>query len=114
MPKRTPKTEGATVTDIKPTRAKQGELKGIEAPNHPELDTLMEEHDSQATAIGTGRQRLGELKVQLEQKADELRLKNYRHPTIPELVLTIAKGSTKVKVVRGKAKPAQHDEASGE
>lgn len=111
MPKRTSKE---VVTDInpisKPKRAKQTELAGIEAPSYPELDVLMEEHDSQSTAIGTGRQRLGELKVQLEQKAAELKVDNYRHPTIPELVLTIAKGTTKVKVVRAKAPAAAESE----
>lgn len=119
MPKRTKKPEQideAVATDITkppPKRAKQGELAGIEAASHPELNLLMEGIDECATAIGTARQRMGELKTQAEQKANALKLSNYRHPTaVPELVLTITEGSTKVKVVRAKSAPVEDEEAS--
>lgn len=91
---------------------KQTELAGIEAPSHPELDTLMEEHAAATSELGATRQRLGELNAQLEEKARELKLKNYRHPTaVPALVLTITTGSTKVKVVKAKA-TTEVDEAA--
>lgn len=91
---------------------KQTELAGIEAPNHPELDTLLEEHDAQTSALGAGRQRIGEINEQLEEKARELKLKTYRHPTaVPALILTISTGKTKVKVAKAKATTAV-DEAS--
>lgn len=116
MPKRTPKTEvptaGATVTPIneKPKRAKQGELAGIEAPNHPELDVLMEEHATLAESIGSARQRMGELNTQMLQEATKLGCTTYRHPTaVPALTLTVTEGTTKVKV-----KKAKHDDDGNE
>lgn len=108
MPKRTPKE--ATVTDIKKP-AKQGELSGIEAPSHPALDTLMEEHAACSERMGTDRQRLGELNAQLEQEAEKLKVTTYRHPTaVPTLTLTIKSGTAKVKVKKAKGDSEESDE----
>lgn len=115
MPNRTPKTETATVTDIKQKVAKQGELTGIEAPSHPALNTLMEEHAATSTQLGQARQRLGEINEQLLETAEKLKVEGaYRHPTaVPGLVLTIKKGSPKVKVAQAKAE-VEDEEASDE
>ncbi len=89
----------------KRTTKKQNELPGFEKPNHPELDTLLEEHAAQSSALGEARQRIGEINVQLEAKAKALGISNYRNDNaVPPLVLTITEGSTKVKVAKGKAK----------
>lgn len=86
--------------------AKQGELEGIEAPSHPELNPLMEEHAETAARMGTDRQRLGELNDELVEKAKKLKIVGtYKHPTaVPALTLTVKEGKTKAKVKR--AKPA--------
>ena len=114
MPKRTKKPEqideavaGATVTSIK----KQTELAGIEAPSHPELNTLMEEHATLSEQMGSARQRLGEINVQLEQEAEKLGVTTYRHPTaVPALTLTLTEGSTKVKVKKAKGDENEGDD----
>lgn len=107
MPKRTKKTN---VTPIK----KQGELAGLEKPNHPELDLLMEKHASTSADLGTARQALGEINEQLLATAEKLRVDTYRHPTaVPELLLTIKKGTPKVKVKQAES-DVDVDEASDE
>ena len=112
MPKRTTKPLNSK-NEATPKLAKQGELTGIEKPNHPELDTLMEEHASLSEELGTARQRIGELNVQLEQEATKLGVTTYRHPTaVPELVLTVTEGKSKVKVK--KAKGGDDSEADDE
>lgn len=114
MPKRTKTTEhhdAATVTDITKPRAKQGELNGIEAPSHPELDTLMEEHATIGERMGSDRQRLGELNTQMLQEATKLKVTTYRHPTaVPELVLTVTERAAKVKVKKAKGDESEADD----
>lgn len=92
---------------------KQGELAGIEAPSHPELNTLMEEHAETSTRMGEDRQRLGELNEQLITTAKKLGLDTYKHPTAtPALTLTVKPGTAKAKVKR--AKPAVEVDESGD
>ncbi len=108
----TAKPEGATVTE-KPKRAKQGELPGVEAPSHPELDTLMEEHATLGERMGADRQRLGELNAQMLQEATKLKVTTYRHPTaVPELTLTVTERTAKVKVKKAKGDDEGDDEAA--
>lgn len=113
MPKRTTKPEKideATVTDIKP-RTKQGELAGIEAPSHPELNPLMEELAELGETMGTTRQRMGEVNAQLLQEATKLKVTTYRHPTaVPELTLTVTERDAKVKVKKAKGDEEERDE----
>lgn len=96
-----------------PKRAKQTELKGLEKPSHPELDTLIELRDEQTTQLGVTRQAIGETNEKILSTAKRLGVKDaYRNDTCsPPLVLTITEGSTKVKVVKAKALTAD-DEAS--
>ncbi len=111
MPKRTKTepTEGATVTELKPKT--QGELKGFEAPSHPELDALMVELAAEKSALGTVRQRIGELNTAVLAKAEELKLKNYRNETaVPPLLLVIKAGEAKVKVSTAKGVAAGDEE----
>jgi hypothetical protein len=106
MPKRTKKTED-NVTAIK----KQGELAGIEAPSHPELNVLMEEAAQIDSRMGSDRQRRGEINKQLRQEARKLNLDTYRHPTaVPELTLLVTEQDAKVKVKKAKGDDEETDE----
>lgn len=93
---------------------KQGELAGIEAPSHPELNKLMEEHSETATRMGEDRNRLGVLNDELVEKARELKVVGtYKHPTaVPALTLVVTAGKTKAKVKR--AKPDVEVDESGD
>lgn len=97
--------------DAKPKRAKQGELAGIEASSHPELDVLMEEAATLGETMGAARQRMGEVNAQLEQEAEKLGVTTYRHPTaVPTLTLTVSEGATKVKVKKAKGDESEAEE----
>ena len=95
--------------------AKQGELSGIEAPSHDELNTLMEEHAETSSRMGEDRQRLGEINDELVERAKKLGIVGtYKHPTaVPALTLTVTEGKTKAKVKRAKA-DVEVDEAGAD
>lgn len=94
---------------------KQTELPGVEAPAHPELDKLMEEHAETSTRMGEDRQRLGKLNDELVEKARKLKLVGtYKHPTaVPALTLVVTEGKTKAKVKRARA-DVEVDEAGAD
>lgn len=109
MPKRTKKSEEATITTTepatapttapKPKRAKQKELPGMESPKHPELDALVEMYTEQASALSTARFNIGETKAKIIELAEKLGISVYRDDTAsPPLVLTLTEAGVKVKV----------------
>ena len=92
---------------------KQTELPGIEKPKHADLDTLLERQAELSTALGETRQELGTVNESIVAKMEELKLASYRHETaVPPILVTMTKGSTKVKVKRVGAPPdVEVDEA---
>lgn len=90
---------------------KQGELPGIEAPSHPELDVLMEQYQRAKTNRIELLAEEVAAKDAMVEKAKELGITAYKHAThVPPLVLTITQGAEKVKVAEAPGVEVDFDE----